>query len=81
MNREVQFRAYHKEDKKMCEITTFNIDNKGAFLLGLAPAAGQYLAGLRAYVPPLTTGRYCNADEFFLMQFTGLLDKNGEDDK
>lgn len=76
--REIKFKAWHKEEKKMCEVNLINFES-GAFLLRLNPNEGQLLCNGQIFVPPITTGRFCHFDEFELMQFTGKTDKNGKD--
>ena len=76
--REIQFRAWHKKESKMCEIGTIRV-GIGAFLIGVLPAKDEVLPDLRAVVVSPKEGRFCNKEEFELMQYTGLNDKNGKE--
>ena len=72
-----KYRAWHFEEKKMCQVSLINFEMKGAFLVGVNPNEGQYYPEAGLYVPPVTNGRFCDEKEFDLMPCVGLLDKNG----
>ena len=74
--REIKFRAWHKAEKKMCDVNLINFD-KGAFLVGLNKAEDTYINGGKQIVVAPEDGRFCEWDEFELVEFTGLKDKNG----
>ena len=74
--RTIKFRAWHKEEKVMCEVSTINFE-KGAFIEGVKP--GEDYVGDKYFVPAPENGRFCDWDEIELMQFTGLEDKNGKE--
>ena len=76
MKREINFRAWAIVEKKMCQVTT--LTDKGAFLVGIEPEADQILMDGKYIVRGCDNGRFLTNDEFELMQFTGLLDKNGK---
>lgn len=76
MKRQLKFRAWHKAEKKMAEVETINFD-KGAFLSGIEQ--GDDVICNKYVIPAPKHGRFCEFDEFELMQFTGLLDKNGKE--
>ena len=73
--REIKFRTWHIAEKKMCKIETINFD-RGAFLIGILPGEDIWI-GDKTVVAAPSEGRFCNWDEFILMQYTGLNDKNG----
>ena len=75
--REIKFRAFHKEEKKMCEVATINFSDGFAYLLGVKPGEDQFIGDREVVVAP-KDGRACSFAEIEIMQFTGLLDKNGE---
>lgn len=78
--RKIKFRAWHKIEKKMCEVGNINFENKQAFLIGLEPSSGienigfELATGWSVEVPQ--DGRCVSFDEIELMQYTGLKDKN-----
>lgn len=74
--REIKFKAYHKAENVMSEVEIINFD-KGAFLTGVM--SGEDVIGEKYFIPAPTRGRFCYFDEFELLQFTGLLDKNGKE--
>ena len=59
----------------MCKVET--LTDKGAFLVGVEKGEDDY--GRKYFVRAPEHGRFCENDEFELMLFTGLLDKNGEE--
>jgi len=71
-----KFRAWHKAEKKMCEVSLINFD-KGAFLIGVKKGEDEYIEGGKKIVIAPEDGRFCEWNEFDLIQFTGLKDKNG----
>lgn len=77
INREIKFRAWHIGEEKMCEVNLLR-PNNGAFLLGVMPSEDQQVGDRFLVIAP-DDGRYCDLAEFQLMQFTGLLDKNGKE--
>lgn len=78
MKREIKFRAWLKSESKMCDISLINFE-RGSFLEGAEPSADQYFDNGRFVVRALPNGRFCNLGEYEIMQFTGLLDKNGKE--
>ena len=76
--REIKFRAWHKDEKLMCNIDVLNI-NDGAFLIGVKPEEDYLVDGGKTWVIAPENGRYCGIDEIELMQFTGLKDSSGVD--
>jgi len=75
MKRKIKFRAWHKEEKILCEVTV--LTDKGAFLLGVKSGEDQYFDGGKSVVKAPDDGRFCDNNEFEVMQYTGLLDNNG----
>ena len=71
-----KFKAWHKAEKKMCEVSLINFD-KGAFLIGVEKAKDTYSNDGKTIIHAPENGRFCEWDEIELIQFTGLLDKNG----
>ena len=76
MRRIVKYKGWAKAEKQMCNISTINFE-KGAFLEGLEPAGEQIISELRLKVEALESGRFLNWNEFELLEYTGLKDKNG----
>ena len=73
--RKIKFRAWHKEEKIMCQVD--NLNSNGAFLIGVKKGEDQY--GDKWYVYAPDNGRFCQNEEIELMQFTGLKDKQGKE--
>ena len=69
-----KFKAWHKEEKVMCEVSIINFES-GAFLLGLKPSKDQIQDRCIVYAP--TNGRFCEWEEIEILEFTGRKDKNG----
>jgi len=69
-----KFKAWHKAEKVMCDVSIINFD-KGAFLIGVKK--GEDEIGDKYFIEAPTDGRFCNFDEFELLQYTSLKDKNG----
>jgi uncharacterized phage protein (TIGR01671 family) len=78
MKRVIKFRAWHKAESKLCDIDVINM-NRGAFLIGVEPTADYPTSDGKSMVMAPDNGRFCNFGEFELMQFTGLLDRNGRE--
>ena len=76
--REIKFRAWHKDERLMCDVDTLNI-NDGAFLIGVKPEEDYLVDGGKTWVIAPENGRYCGIDEIELMQFAGLKDSSGVD--
>jgi uncharacterized phage protein (TIGR01671 family) len=74
-NREIKFRAWHKEEKVLCKVATLTDD--GAFLVGVKKGKDQIQDRMIAYAPD--DGRFCRNEEIELMQFTGLKDALGKE--
>ena len=72
--RDIKFRAWHKAEKVMCEVSVINIES-GAFLIGVKPGEDQ-LYDKEVVIAP-EDGRFCNWDEIEMLEYTGLMDKNG----
>jgi len=78
MKRQIEFKAWHIEEKKMCEVSIINL-SKGAFLIGVKPGPDSFDEedSEEEFNQTPQNGRFCYFDEFELLQFTGLPDKNG----
>ena len=74
LNNMRQYRAWHKEEKVMCKVSTINFD-KGAFLIGIRPGPDEIYDDQIVIAPD--NGRFCEWDEIELMESTGLKDRNG----
>ena len=70
----IKLRAWHISEQKMCKVET--LTDAGAFLVGVKKGEDDY--GRKYFVRAPEHGRFCENDEFELMQFTGLHDKNGK---
>lgn len=80
MKRQIKLRAWHKAEKRMCEVELYR-QEVGAFLKGLQPQPNQLteIAGKAMEIISPKDGRFCNIDEFDLMEWTGLIDVNGKE--
>ena len=75
MKREIKFKAWHKEEKILCDVT--NLNSEGAFLVGVKKGADQYTGKFVVYAPE--DGRFCLNEEIELLQYLGEKDKNGKE--
>ena len=75
--RKPKYRAWHKSEKKMCDVKV--LTDEGAFLVGVLKDYDQYPYGGRFVLKAPKDGRFCYNDEFELMEFTGLTDKNRQE--
>ena len=66
--REIKFRAWHKEEKFMYQVDALEFPVGGTIWYG--PGVGKGVAS--------TNSKYNLVVDSILMQFTGLLDKNGK---
>ena len=73
--RQIRFRAWHIEEKKMCEVETLTRD--GAFLIGVKPGRDQIFDNGKWITFAPEDGRFCKNEEFHLMQYTGISDTKG----
>lgn len=72
--REHKYKAWHKDEKIMCDVSLINFD-KGAFLIGVKKGDDE-IYGRDIVIAP-SNGRFCEFDEIELLEYTGLKDKNG----
>lgn len=75
--RTIKFRAWHKSEKLMCQLKT--LTDEGGFLLGVKKGKDEYFDNGKSISLAPTDGSFCFNNDFELMQFTGLKDKNGKD--
>jgi uncharacterized phage protein (TIGR01671 family) len=75
----IKFRAWHKSEKKMCEVSLINFGNKTAFLLGITPVKDTVTENGRFIIVAPTEGRNVNFDEIELMQYSGVMDSLGNE--
>ena len=68
MNREIKFRCWDKEGKKMYQVENLNLASEGPKVDVISPCHEKWID-----CPP----GWEDGEEIYLMQFTGLLDKNG----
>lgn len=64
--RRIKFRAWHKREQKMYTVTTMHCDYEGHELVMLAGSE-------------IKTEEFWVDDDVELMQFTGIIDKNGKE--
>ncbi|MDE2106080.1 MAG: hypothetical protein KGL39_53145 [Patescibacteria group bacterium] len=83
MTRIPKYRAWHKAEKKMCEVEVINL-SQGAFLKGVSKgedthpidaATGRPVTDTTILAP--SRGRFCPFEDIELLEYTGLSDKNG----
>jgi phage uncharacterized protein TIGR01671 len=69
MNRQIKFRVWHKKQKRMLIVSNIECNIKGIIF------------GIDTYINLVENydRQYSDIEEINLMQFTGLLDKNGKD--
>jgi len=72
MNRPIKFRAWNKEWKMMLPVDSLSFDKDGAVSVEVTVKASDY-------DHEKEWGDYVIGDDVFLMQFTGLHDKNGKE--
>jgi uncharacterized phage protein (TIGR01671 family) len=72
MTKEIKFRAWHKTEKLMCEVSTLN--ENGAFLIGVKK--GDDTVSRRYIIVAPEDGRFCPHEDIELLRFTGLFDNN-----
>lgn len=74
--RDIKFRAFDKQEKVMCQVGTINFE-LGCFLIGNSPTPAK--VDERFYIEGIKEGHFVNFDNLELMQFTGMLDKEGKE--
>lgn len=72
MNRQIKFRAWNNEHKKMYKVATLFLDKQG----NVTGVHVLFSGGIGAAV---VTSPYVEAISVKVMQFTGLKDKNGKE--
>ena len=72
-----KYRAWDKVEKVMCGVSLINFE-KGCLLAGNSLTEASIQGGFLVGVPPEDNhGHFVNFEDLELMEFTGLLDKNG----
>jgi len=75
--KKVKFKAWHIKEGIMCDVKV--LTDEGAFLVGVKLGEDEYYNGGKTIVEAPKDGRFCDNDEFELMQDTQMVDKHGND--